>query len=177
MSETKLHDQPLTFNDEQKQRIDRCLLRLADHTGSPLVMVADVSGRLVLYRGRLSVAQSTGLGALAAGGFAAGAEIGHFLGLRDKNRFQRQLLEGDLASIYLMTVGDELLLIIAFTQKTTLGMVRLFGEQTQVELLKLAEEAAVARELAVAEAATHRPEEGFTDEVSRQLDELFDGGF
>ena len=176
MSETTLHDQPLSFTPEQTQEIDRCLLRLADHTGSPLVMIADVSGRLVLYRGRLSEAQSTGLSALAAGGFAAGLGIGHFLGLRDQNSFNCQLLEGDLANLYIMAIGPELLLITAFTQQTTLGMVRLFSEQAQQELLLLAEAASKAREEAAAEAAT-RPEDGFGEEVSRQLDELFDGGF
>lgn len=176
MTETTLHDQPLTFTSEQTQQIDRCLLRLADHTGSPLVMIADVSGRLVLYRGRLSEAQSTGLSALAAGGFAAGLGIGHFLGLRDQNSFSSQLLEGNLANLYIMAIGPELLLITAFTQQTTLGMVRLFAEQAQQELLIIAEEASEAREKMLAETSL-LPEEGFGEELNRQLDELFDGGF
>ena len=177
MSQGILHSQPLTFTTEQRQRIDRCLLRLSDHLGAPLVMLVDVSGRLVLYRGRLSAAQSTGLGALGAGGFAAGLEIGHFLGLRGKNRFKRHLLEGTLANLYLMTIGEELLLITAFTQKTTLGMVRLFSDQAQLELLVIAQEAVIDRKLAAETMADVRPDEGFGDEVTRQLDELFDGGF
>ncbi len=170
MTQTRLHDRPLTFDTEQQQQIDRCLLHLSDQTGSPLVMVADVSGRLVLYRGRLSTNQSTGLAALAAGGFAATQEIGHFLGLR--NSFQHQLLEGDQANLYILTVGPELLLIVAFTRKTMLGMVRLFSQQAQQELLALANEAAVEREKA---ALIVQPDvaEGFSEELTQQLDELF----
>ena len=70
MSNTSLHDRPLIFDKEQTQRIDQYLLRLADRTASPLVLLADISGRLMLFRGRLSAAKSTGLAALAAGGFA-----------------------------------------------------------------------------------------------------------
>ncbi len=170
MNQTKLHDHPLTFDAIQQQQIDNCLLRLSDQTGSPLVMVADVSGRLVLYRGRLPAVQSTGLAALAAGGFAAGREIGHFLGLH--NSFQQQLLEGDQANLYTLSVGPELLLIVAFTRKTMLGMVRLFSLQAQQELLALAQEAAIEREQA---ALTVQPdiEADFGEALNQQLDELF----
>jgi predicted regulator of Ras-like GTPase activity (Roadblock/LC7/MglB family) len=170
MTQTKLHARPLTFDTEQQQQIDHCLLRLSDQTGSPLVMVADVSGRLVLYRGRLSSTQSSGLAALAAGGFAAGQEIGHFLGLR--NSFQHQLLEGEQANLYILAIGPELLLIVAFTQKTMLGMVRLFSQQAQQELLALVQEAAIEREKA-ALAAQPDVEEGFGEALNQQLDELF----
>lgn len=164
----KLHKRPLTFDAEQKHRIDRCLLRLADNTGSPLVMVADVSGRLVLYRGRLPSGQSTGLAALAAGSFAANVEIGNFLGL--KNSFRQQLLEGDLANLYILAVGAELLLIVAFTRQTMLGMVRLFTQQAQQELLVITQAAMAMRDVAQEE---KRPEDGFGQEVAKQLDELF----
>lgn len=170
MTKTKLHDRPLTFDAEQQRQMDHCLLRLADQTGSPLVMVADVSGRMVLYRGRLSTMQSTGLAALAAGGFAAGQEIGHFLGLHDS--FQQQLLEGEQANLYILAIGPELLLIIAFTRKAMLGMVRLFSQQAQQELLALAEEAAVEREKA-ALAVQPNVEDGFGEALNQQLDELF----
>ncbi|HRQ41670.1 MAG TPA: roadblock/LC7 domain-containing protein [Chloroflexota bacterium] len=174
MEEGKLHSHPLQFDGGQRQQIDRCLLHLADQIGSPLVMLADVSGRLVLYRGRLSSSQSTGLAALAAGGFAAGKEIGHFLGLR--NSFQHQLLEGDLANLYILAVGPELLLIVAFTKQTMLGMVRLFSQQAQHELLDVAREASIEREKATNEADSRQVEPEFGLELNRQLDELFTDG-
>jgi predicted regulator of Ras-like GTPase activity (Roadblock/LC7/MglB family) len=132
-------------------------------------MLADVSGRLIIYRGRLSAMQSTGLAALAAGGFAAAEEIGSFLGLRDS--FHHQLLEGKLANLYIVKVGPELLLIVAYTSKTTLGMVRIFAQQAHQELLALAKVAAKAREEMAAD--TTELEEGFDEALKQQLDELF----
>lgn len=170
MTQNNLNSQPLAFDDRQTQTIDRCLLRLADQTASPLVMVADTSGRLVHCRGRLSTAQSTGLAALAAGGFAAGLEIANFLGLHDG--FQQQLLEGAIANLYILAVGPELLLIVAFTRQTMLGMVRLFTKQTRQELLELVEAAKVARDAAAAE-NNSQLEEGFSDEVEKHLDSFF----
>lgn len=166
----KLDAQPLIFNAEQRQQIDRCLLRLADQAASPLVMLADISGQLVLYRGRLPAAQSAGLAALAAASFAANVEIGNFLGL--PNNFKQQLLEGEVANLYTMTVGVELLLIIAFTQQTMLGLVRLLAQQARQELLLLARAADVARREAQNQI---RPpvDAGFGQEVQTQLDDLF----
>ena len=169
MANTKLHNRPLVFDKEQTQQIDRYLLRLADRTAAPLVMIADVSGRLILYRGRLPAIKSTGLAALAAGGFAAALEIGSFLGLHDN--FQHQLLEGPLANLYIVKIGAELLLIIAYTRNTTFGMVRIFVKEAQRNLLAVAKEAEKVREETIDEVDSL--EEGFDEELNQQLDELF----
>lgn len=169
MKSAKLHDKPLVFSETQLHQIDKCLLRLADHIAAPMVMLADVSGQLILYRGRLSAKQSTGLAALAAGSLAAGAEIGRFLGLRDS--FQHQLLEGSLASLYILKVGVELLLIVAFTQQTTLGMVRLFTQQAHQELLLLVAAAVKARAENGEPDVVWQP--GFREALTQQLDDLF----
>lgn len=169
-----LHKDPLIFDKQQKRQMDHCLMRLADSLAAPLVMVTDISGQLILYRGRLTAAQSTGLAALAAGSFAAGHEIGRFLGLRDKNSFRHQLLEGGAANLYTVLVGAELLLIIAFTAQTTLGLVRLFAQRTQEELLQLAVEANQARELNAMQ--NTKLEGGFSTALAQQLDDLFTEG-
>ncbi|MCA9985432.1 MAG: roadblock/LC7 domain-containing protein [Anaerolineales bacterium] len=169
------HQYPLTFSEQQNKQIEQIILAMATRIGSPLVMITDISGRLILYHGRLSLAQGTGLGALSAGGFAAGVEIGNFLGLRRGKRFNQLLLEGDAANLYITRVGDELLLITAFTQQTTLGMVRIFVDQSRKELMVLVEEAIKARELAEHDSSL-AVGDGFSADVGRQLDELFYSG-
>lgn len=170
MSSQTLHARPLFFDAEQTRRIDRRLLHLADRTASPLVMLADISGRLILYRGRVTAAQCTGLAALAAGSFAAAREIGTFLGLRDS--FQQQLIEGKLANLYLVAVGAELLLVVAFSQQSMLGMVRIYTQQTHRELQEIIQAAIIAREQGLHD-DKQEIEEGFSEELSKQLDELF----
>ena len=168
MMSPKLHNKPLVFNQAQLQEIDKCLLRLADHIAAPMVMLSDISGQLILYRGRLSATQSTGLAALAAGSMAASIEIGNFLGLHDS--FQHQLLEAKQASLYILKVDIELLLIVAFTQQTTLGMVRIFAQRAHQELLALVKAANKMRENNEAEEALGK---GFNDALRQQLDDLF----
>lgn len=168
-TQPKLPDTPLVFDQRQTALINRCLMRLAGHIASPLVMLADINGCLIVYHGRLSPDQCTGLAALAAGGLAAGLEIGSFLGLSGDN-FQSQLLEGRLANLYTLRVGSELLLIVAFTSNTTLGMVRVHARQTRSELLICAR--AAARQRTVAE-NKKEIESGFNDALRQQLDELF----
>ena len=177
MNPTHLHEVPLTFTASQRQQMDQVLMRLADRIAAPLVMVADVSGRLVIYRGRLSSAQSTALAALAAGSFGAGVEMGHFLGLRNANAFRQQLHEGAAANLYTLAVGQELLLIIAFTGQTTLGLVRVYAQKAQKELLLLAAEASQVREQMIEIGTAERQSAGedgtFGDQVNQQLDDLF----
>jgi predicted regulator of Ras-like GTPase activity (Roadblock/LC7/MglB family) len=179
MNPSTLHEIPLMFTAVQRQQMDQSLMRLADRIAAPLVMVADVSGRLVLYRGRLSAAQSTALAALAAGSFGAGVEMGNFLGLRNANAFRQQLHEGAAANLYTLAVGEELLLIIAFTGQTTLGLVRVYAQKAQKELLEMAGVASIARDKAVEGGLLNLNQDAdeqhasFGDQVSQQLDDLF----
>jgi hypothetical protein len=125
----------VTFSATEQVLLDRCLARLAEQVNAPLVMLTDVQGHLICYRGRLPAGQGTGLAALAAASFAAGEEMGRFLGLR--RSFDQQLHEGAVANLYTLTVGPHLLLIVAFTQHTLLGLVRLFAGQAQKELFQI----------------------------------------
>ena len=168
--DNKLHAQPLIFSNEQLRHIDHILLQLSDQIAAPLVMLADISGRLIIYRGRLSVQQGAGLAVLAAGSFAANNEIGAFLGLREG--FEQQLLEGRLADLYIVGVGKELLLIVAFTKQSVLGMVRVFTQQTQQSLLFIAE-AAVRERQAQTEQYRTKLDDSLHQDVASQLDELF----
>lgn len=165
----KLNGQPLIFTNKQREKIDRSLTQLAEQASSPLVMLADISGQLITYQGRLSAAKSHGLAALAAASFAANLEMGSFLGLSPN--FRQQLLESKKANLYTITVGQELLLIIVFTQQTLLGLVRLLAQQTQEDLLLLIRQAEQLRQ----EMQT-RPQQkidtGFGPAVQVQLDDL-----
>lgn len=136
-------------------------------------MLVDVSGQLIFCRGRLPSAQSPGLAALAAASFAAGREIGDFLGLKDGYHFRQQLLEGGAASLYTVVIDNELLLVIAFTQQTMLGLVRMFAGQAQKELLPIARAAAAVRRHG-ARGPDSNLENGFGQAVAKELDTLFD---
>lgn len=174
MSRIPLHNQPLSFSQEQEELIDKCLQSLATNTISPLVMVADVSGQLIRYRGRLSSKRSMGLAALAAGSFAAAAEVGRFLGMPQP--FDSQLLEGQLANLYITSLQEELVLIVAFTERTTLGLVRLYIQQAQEELKVLIETAVAERTAAQADGKMRLHDDQFEGSLLKQLDELFTTG-
>lgn len=164
-----LNGQPLIFTNKQREKIDRSLTQLAEQAASPLVMLADVSGQLVTYQGRLPAAQSHGLAALAAASFAANLEMGNFLGLSPN--FRQQLLEGKKANLYTMTVGQELLLIIVFTQQTLLGLVRLLAQQTQEDLLLLVRQAEQLRQK-MKTGPQQKVDAGFGPAVQVELDDL-----
>jgi hypothetical protein len=69
------------------------------------------------------------------------------------------------------------LLIIAFTGQTTLGLVRVYAQKAQTELLLLAAVANEARDKATEEGTLRMDDSDedntFGDQVSKQLDDLF----
>lgn len=170
-SEKTTHKQPLFFTPHQTQQLDKILMELADRIASPLVLIADITGQLVLYRGRLSTSQCTALAALAVGSFSASVEIGHFLGLRNTHAFRQQLLEGAVANLYTLAVEEELVLVVAFTRQTTLGLVRVYTQQTRNELSHIIKEAVSEREKNLQN--NSNISDNFGDQLQKQLDDLF----
>lgn len=170
MSSQSLSATPLSFDVEQKRAISRHLRTLARHIDAQLVMLADISGRLIQCQGRLSEEKCTGLASLAAAIYGASNEISDFLGL--DHTYGQQLHEGEHTSLYIVAVGDELLLVIAFTHRTKLGMVRLFTQRAQQQLLPIASAAAAARNEATPATGAGLGAD-FGDSIDAQFDELF----
>lgn len=160
---------PLSFDSAQKREISQTLRELGRHIDAPLVMLVDIGGHLVQCQGRYSEEKCTGLASLAAAIYGASNEISEFLGLDDE--YRQQLHEGKRDSLYIVAVGDELLLVIAFTHRTKLGMVRLFAQRAQTNLLTIAADAAARDQSAPAPDA--RLSGNFGDSVETQFDELF----
>ena len=163
---------PILFSEEHLRKMNLVIRRLASKLHAPLVMLTDISGQKICFLGSLSATKGTGLGVLSAGGFAAGVEIGNYLGLINQHGFDRLLLEGQRANLYVTLVGEETLLITAFTRKTTLGKARVFIGKAKKELGKIIE-VAIQEQHTIAVPTEEQIDTELFHDIETQLEELF----
>ena len=162
----KLRRDRLTFYTEDIQKIDKLLAEFLRLSGAKCALLIDKEGHLVTKRGEVRTIDMDTISALVAGSFAATKEMARLLG---EEEFTAMYHQGERDNIQLGLVGDRTLLTILFDDRTTVGMVRLYANETAK---KLAE---------IFKAAMDRgPEddpglnEGFHDDAKDKLKSLFD---
>jgi len=130
----------ISFDATQYEGIKKYLGELFSKTRAKAVLFADMAGQLIGERGDTAEMNTTVLSSLAAGDFAATAEIAKLVGEGD--RFKLHLHEGERKNVYLTHVGEQFFLIIIFDANVALGMVRVYTKKAVESILAIVEEAA-----------------------------------
>jgi predicted regulator of Ras-like GTPase activity (Roadblock/LC7/MglB family) len=105
--------------------IARILEELLSRSQARLALFADMNGYPVVYRGDADTLDLSALTALAAGDFAATAEMSRLIG-QDK-RFKFLYHEGTSRSLYLCAVGNDYFLLVVFEKAVALGIIRVLS--------------------------------------------------
>lgn len=168
MAQTKIDgSKAIIFNAAQYEGIKKYLGELYSKTRAKAVLYADMAGQIIGERGDTGEMNTTVLSALAAGDFAATAEIAKLVGEGD--RFKLHFHEGENKNVYLTNVGNQFFLIIIFDASVALGMVRVYTKKAVESLLAVIAEA----ESNVGTAA----EDMIDDDFGRLLADELDGAF
>jgi predicted regulator of Ras-like GTPase activity (Roadblock/LC7/MglB family) len=114
------------------------LLDLIRKTRAQAVIFADMDGYPIVHRGNIDDMQISTLTALAAGSFSATSEMAKMVGEKDRFRFLYH--EGERSNLYLSTVGESHLIIVAFDATVALGMIRIFTNLTVTKLNNMLDE-------------------------------------
>ena len=122
---------------QQLIEVEQHLRRLYDKTGASCVLLIDISGQLISYRGTTEGLDLASLAALAASDMAAITEMAKLVGERD--RFNLLFHEGENHNILISTVGGRFLLVVIFKTSVRIGLVRLLTKETVIELLDVAD--------------------------------------
>lgn len=123
-----------TLSIDQAEAIDACLERMAYESEASCIILADVTGQLISERGKTLGVNTQVLSALAAGELSATQEMARMVG--EEARFNLLLHEGENRSVYLSPVGQKMLLIVVFDQRTPIGLVRIILKNAVDELSK-----------------------------------------
>ncbi|MCG8555437.1 MAG: roadblock/LC7 domain-containing protein [Proteobacteria bacterium] len=103
----------------QIQAIVEDLLRASN---ARVVFTIDKNGQLIAAAGETEHVDTTSLASLTAGNIAA---TGGMAKLLRENEFTTQFHEGENANIHIQLVGNRVILVVIFDNKTSLGLVRL----------------------------------------------------
>ena len=121
---------------QQLDEVEQHLSRLYDQTGASCVLLIDISGQLISYKGTAESVDLASLAALAASDIAAVTEMARLVG--EQERFNLLFHEGESHNVLISTVGRSFLLVIIFKTSVRIGLVRLFARGTVTGLLEVA---------------------------------------
>lgn len=157
----------IMFDPTQYEGVKKYLGELYSKTRAKVVLFADMSGQIIGERGDTAEMNTTVLSALAAGDFAATAEIAKLVGEGD--RFKLHFHEGEMKNVYLTNVGDQFFLIIIFDATVALGMVRVYTKKAVESLLTVIKEASTTEGLTEKDII----DEDFGNLLAQELDGAF----
>lgn len=172
MSQLSSYEHRWEFSAEQHHQLEQFLSEYLLKTKSTLVVLTDMSGQLICYKGQGSSKKIVALGNLAAAGLAASSEIDNYLYFSQKNHIQHLLLEGKNKNIYISIAAEKLLLITVFSNTATIATVRIHSDQICQKISSVAQ-AAIYDHTKLPSLSDLQIDRNFEAEIDRQLDQLF----
>ena len=134
ISDQKLRDQRLVFYSQDVDRLDSELDSFLELSGARCAMLIDREGHSVTRRGETPAESIETLSALVAGSFAATSQMASLLG---EQEFSALFHQGARQSIQLSLVGGRTLLTILWDERTNLGLVRFYAQETGRRLAEI----------------------------------------
>jgi predicted regulator of Ras-like GTPase activity (Roadblock/LC7/MglB family) len=107
---------------EEFDRISLVLNRLKVDANAKIVFLVDKNGQQIAGAGEIDLVDTTSLASLTAGNVAATDGLARLIGERE---FTILFHEGRKDNIHISIVGQRLILVVIFDERSSLGLVRL----------------------------------------------------
>jgi predicted regulator of Ras-like GTPase activity (Roadblock/LC7/MglB family) len=161
-------DFDLIMYENEFRRIDEELRKLHQQANAKVVFLVDKNGQLIASAGDTSGLDTTSLASLTAGNIAATGGIARLLGEKE---FTILFHEGEKDNIHISLVGQRVILVVIFDQRSSIGLVRLRVKKATDNLLRIFQEmTSKAQQKRQAGEAEESPFAEITDE---DIDNLF----
>ncbi len=155
----------LVMYEEEFERINSVLARLWVDANAKIVFLVDKNGQQIAAKGDLEKVDATSLASLTAGNVAATDGLARLIGEKE---FSILFHEGERDNIHISIVGQRLILVVIFDERSSLGLVRLRVRKAAAELEEVLTE--MVSKAAVQGAAPQSPFAEITDD---DIDKLF----
>jgi len=116
------------------EKIDSCLNRVVSSSLAHSVLLIDRSGQLIAHHGNTPGIDMLSLSALTAANFGATAEIARMLG---EEEFTILFHKGRSENVYFSAIGEDVIMVTLFDDRTSLGLIRLQINKIVGELSKI----------------------------------------
>ncbi|QED27781.1 roadblock/LC7 domain-containing protein [Microvenator marinus] len=123
------------YEEEQKQFAEICE-RLVRDALAKAIFIVDKDGQLITATGETTGIDTTGLASLAAGSTAATGGLALMLG---EEEFPVHFHEGTRNHLHVSLIGDLLILLVIFDERSSLGLVRLRVKRAYADMEKVLE--------------------------------------
>ncbi len=127
----------LVMYEEEFQKIDSELQKLHQQSNAKVVFLVDKNGQLIASAGETHDIDTTSLASLTAGNIAATGGIARLLGEKE---FTILFHEGERDNIHISLVGQRIILVVIFDQRSSLGLVRLRVKKATESLARIFDE-------------------------------------
>ena len=117
--------------DEEFQLIKDVIGRLKTDAQAKVVFIVDKNGQQIAAQGDLESLDTTSLASLTAGNVAATDGLARLIGERE---FPVLFHEGEKDNVYISIVGQRVILVVIFDERSSLGLVRLRVKKGSHEL-------------------------------------------
>ncbi|MEW6068339.1 MAG: roadblock/LC7 domain-containing protein [Nitrospirota bacterium] len=158
----------LVMYEEEFHKIDAELQKLYQQSNSKVVFLVDKNGQLIASAGETREIDTTSLASLTAGNIAATGGIARLLGEKE---FSVLFHEGEKDNIHISLIGQRVILVVIFDQRSSLGLVRLRVKKTAEILCKIFDEISHKAEKEKAEGKLE--ESPFAEISDEDIDKLF----
>ncbi len=149
--------------EEELLQIQEICDKLVRDANAAAVFIVDKNGQLISEAGETDNLDTTSLASLTAGNMAATGGIAKLL---KENDFATQFHEGQRRHMHIQVVGQRVILVVVFDERSSLGLVRLRVRRASSEIDRVFE-IMISK---VGEAAEESPFAEITDE---DIDNLF----
>jgi predicted regulator of Ras-like GTPase activity (Roadblock/LC7/MglB family) len=112
----------IVITDKDMKKINFCLNKMLSSSMAHSVLLIDRSGQLIAHHGNTPELDILSLSALTAANFGATAEIARILG---EEEFTLLFHKGKNENVYFSAVGEHVIMVTLFNDKTSLGLIRL----------------------------------------------------
>lgn len=122
--------QTVIFEEEQRAFGEVCE-RLVRDALAKAIFVVDKDGQLVCSTGETTGIDTTGLASLVAGSTAATGGLAQMLG---EDEFPVHFHEGHKTHLHVSLIGETMILLVIFDERSSLGLVRLRIKRAHVDM-------------------------------------------
>jgi len=127
----------LVMYEEEFRKIDSELQKLHQQSNAKVVFLVDKNGQLIASAGETHDIDTTSLASLTAGNIAATGGIARLLGEKE---FTILFHEGEKDNIHISLIGQRVILVVIFDQRSSLGLVRLRVKKSSETLTRIFDE-------------------------------------
>lgn len=160
-----MFESQLVMHEEDFKKIQAVIQRLTRDANAKGIFVVDKAGQLIGEAGEIVGIDSTSLASLTAGCIAATGGLAKIVG---EEEFPIHFHQGQRDNLHITLVGQRMILVVVFDERSSLGLVRLRVKKAGSELARIFEDIKKKSEVAGAEAGSP-----FAEITDDDIDNLF----